>query len=678
MLRAAKQADGLFLVLFFVVGLGLVFAVAEDDASSAHKQWEAYKADFKKTYDDPDAEAERFGVFKESLKRVKALNKKNGGGSVFGLTFTSDLYKHEKPQRGRKGYGDTRFLSTAPTSDALASAAPKAVDWRLSRAVTPVKNQGQCGSCWAFSTAETVESGWFLAGGSKSGSSGADVPHLLSAQQIASCVASCDGCGGGDTVTAFDYLAGESNGLAPLTFWGYAQGLTPLNTCSGKSCTESCDSHNLTDLSEYAFYTGPAAPVSGFTYATPGCTGSCKTQDYAKLSANVAKHGPASICVNAGAWDDYTGGVMTASACGASGFDDLDHCVQLVGYNATAEKPYWLVRNSWSTNWGEEGYIRLQYDTNACGLANEATQATFAAADASTDSDDARKQRLRALAQGKELTAETETEERLMPVEPESEPLFDPAMAATNPVLTCIETHCLHPAITCVGDTGCDGMLTCAKGCAVGATQAACVTKCVPTTPDAATTALLSCAVTNKCIKTAPTAAASGALRGDSSTTTDSDPASLLPEGSGASMLPEGSGAGLVPEGSGAGLLPGAGDDKPDSSTPASLLPEGSGASLMPGAGDDKPTGPRTDNGIASVVAVFAGLACVAVLGLMSFKFQNEARAYLSRRGYFQRTGTRQTLILMSSPRPQVTTESKLQDDRAGAYNPFVVDDSDL
>ena len=65
-------------------------------------------------------------------------------------------------------------------------------------------------------------------------------------------------------------------------------------------------------------------------------------------------------------------GVLTSAACGAYGYDDLDHCVQLVGFNARAKKPYWIVRNSWDTQWGEQGYIYLEYSKNTCGLANEA------------------------------------------------------------------------------------------------------------------------------------------------------------------------------------------------------------------------------------------------------------------------------------------------------------------
>merc|ERR1711959_329164 len=79
------------------------------------------------------------------------------------------------------------------------------------------------------------------------------------------------------------------------------------------------------------------------------------------------------ICVNAGVWNDYTGGVMTSSACGPMGAMYQDHCVMATGYNSTAPVPYWIVRNSWASTWGEEGYIYLEMAKNTCGLADDAT-----------------------------------------------------------------------------------------------------------------------------------------------------------------------------------------------------------------------------------------------------------------------------------------------------------------
>merc|ERR1719473_1019372 len=118
---------------------------------------------------------------------------------------------------------------------------------------------------------------------------------------------------------------------------------------------------------------GGYAQVMGYSYATKPCTsGPCTNQDLKALAAALEKS-PLSICVNAGNWNDYTGGVMTSTACGPMGADYQDHCVMAVGFNTTAPTPYWIVRNSWSSTWGEEGYIYLEMAKNTCGLADDAT-----------------------------------------------------------------------------------------------------------------------------------------------------------------------------------------------------------------------------------------------------------------------------------------------------------------
>merc|ERR1712054_295794 len=119
---------------------------------------------------------------------------------------------------------------------------------------------------------------------------------------------------------------------------------------------------------------GGYATVSGYSYAIPPCTEgqSCANQDLKGL-ATALESSPLSVCVNAETWNDYTGGVLTANACGSMGADSQDHCVMATGFNTTAPTPYWIVRNSWASTWGEKGYIYLEYSENTCGLADDAT-----------------------------------------------------------------------------------------------------------------------------------------------------------------------------------------------------------------------------------------------------------------------------------------------------------------
>jgi len=206
----------------------------------------------------------------------------------------------------------------------------------------------------------------------------------FSVQQINSCTPSCNGCGGGDLPQAFSYIQSLSDntakgpGIIPQAYAPYVQ--SSWISCSGMRCTESC-----TDLNVQGAYTnwqlaGVYATISGYDYAIPACTAlsSCNSQDLTGLAAYLAANGTAAICVNAANWNSYTGGIMSSTQCGGNGYNDLDHCVQLVGYNnVDPTSSYWIVRNSWSTDWGESGYIYLDMTTNTCGLANEAMYVTM-------------------------------------------------------------------------------------------------------------------------------------------------------------------------------------------------------------------------------------------------------------------------------------------------------------
>jgi hypothetical protein len=156
--------------------------------------------------------------------------------------------------------------------------------------------------------------------------------------------------------------------LANSFFIPYEQSLTE------QTATAACPTKKVNAITgENEVLQGGYAQVSGYSYAVPPCTsGGCTEQDLGALSAALQKS-PVSVCVNAGNWNDYTGGVMSAQACGPMGADYQDHCVQAVGFNAKAATPYWIVRNSWSSTWGEDGYIYLEMAKNTCGLADDAT-----------------------------------------------------------------------------------------------------------------------------------------------------------------------------------------------------------------------------------------------------------------------------------------------------------------
>merc|ERR1712066_1007962 len=159
---------------------------------------------------------------------------------------------------------------------------------------------------------------------------------------------SCDktdlGCNGGNTETAYDYVA--SNGIETESSYPYRSGN------SGR--TGTCK------------YSSPKTVVSIKSYSTV----SSKKKSEGKMLTQIAKS-PISVCVDAEKWQTYSRGVLGKS-CGSQ----LDHCVQAVGYNAAQN--YWIVRNSWNTDWGVDGYIYVKEGIDACGIAKDATIVTGA------------------------------------------------------------------------------------------------------------------------------------------------------------------------------------------------------------------------------------------------------------------------------------------------------------
>ena len=355
----------------------LVVILAVANASFFHicdEHFESFKSRHGVAYGDDNEHSKRREIFCANMKEVDRLNKL--GGATFGITKFSDRTKEEfSVLLGRKNQGtpsseeklqQTRPLTGKKHNALKGSISSGTVDWTAAGKVTPVKNQGQCGSCWAHSVTEQIESEFMLAG---------NAMWEFSVQQVNSCVKKCFGCGGGDTPAGYEYLMSlpKGEGLGSAAFAPYVQSMT--EQCLGKRCTESCDDLGLDTLKTKSSLTGYYATVQDYSYATPGCTGDCANQNMTGLASAIAEHGPASICVNAANWGSYTGGVMTVDQCGGFAYGDLDHCVQLTGFNADAETPYWMVRNSWSTDWGNDGYIFLEFADNAnpCGIANEAT-----------------------------------------------------------------------------------------------------------------------------------------------------------------------------------------------------------------------------------------------------------------------------------------------------------------
>jgi C1A family cysteine protease len=306
----------------------------------SHPSWPAFTSfasDFNKNYDSEEEVVRRFNNFIDNIERISS-HPVNSSYSV-GINMYADMSNDEfresvgggcfvHPEHTDLYEMRTRCRAYRPSST---SDLPDSVDWRDQNAVTPVKDQGQCGSCWSFSATGSMEGAWAIAN--------SDLVSL-SEQQLVDCSTSYGdmGCNGGLMDDAFEYAI--DNGMCSEEDDPY--------TAENGSCDSTCK---------------PVVSMSGCKNVSPA--------NQMDLMAAVA-NGPVSVAIEAdtATFKFYTSGIIDSASCGTN----LDHGVLVVGYGEDTGDLYWLVKNSWGTSWGDEGYVKIARTTSTsdpgiCGIA---------------------------------------------------------------------------------------------------------------------------------------------------------------------------------------------------------------------------------------------------------------------------------------------------------------------
>nr|XP_046180059.1 cathepsin F-like isoform X1 [Oncorhynchus gorbuscha] len=290
-------------------------------------QFKEFMVRYNRTYSSQEEADRRLRVFHENLKTAEKLQSLDQGTAEYGVTKFSDLTEEEfrtlylNPLLSQQNLQQSMKPAVMPRGPA-----PPNWDWREHGAVSPVKNQGMCGSCWAFSVTGNIEGQWFAKTGKL---------VSLSEQELVDCDTVDQACGGGLPSNAYEAIE-KLGGLETETDYSY--------TGNKQSCDFTTD--------KVTAYINSSVELS---------------KDENEIAAWLAENGPVSVALNAFAMQFYRKGVSHPLKIFCNPWM-IDHAVLLVGYGERQGKPFWAIKNSWGEDYGEQGYYYLYRGSRLCGI----------------------------------------------------------------------------------------------------------------------------------------------------------------------------------------------------------------------------------------------------------------------------------------------------------------------
>ncbi|XP_019157415.1 PREDICTED: ervatamin-B-like [Ipomoea nil] len=333
-MAAPSSGFRLILAALFLVGAWASQATPTTPQEiSMLKRHDEWMVRYGRSYKDDTEKAKRFKIFKENVEFIESFNKAGTVSYKLGINQFSDLTNEEfmstmscddnAPLRPMP-------LKPVPFPNVSLDEFPDHLDWREKGAVTNIKDQGTCGSCWAFAVVATVEGIHKIKTGQL---------ISLSAQQLVDCDLTNKGCTSGKRLKAFQYLK-DSGGLVTESDYPY------------EGVQRSCNTQKLRN---------PAATITRYQSVAPN--------EIALQTAVTNRPVSVGVLIDEAVFKNYRVGVFSGingtGNCGSG----VIHAMTVIGYGTSSEgEKYWLLKNSWGTGWGENGYMRMARGINDAGV----------------------------------------------------------------------------------------------------------------------------------------------------------------------------------------------------------------------------------------------------------------------------------------------------------------------